>query len=176
MSALVISRHFVMQSSCPLYPRKRTLDAASTMFARCQKRALWHLFDHLMRCWQISSSEGYRNAHQCGTDDHHRKTGCPGRKPGMTRKYHSAKKQRYHGNSIGDSQRRLHIFKDEKGNYDRESGQDDQDANTQCTQPVAPGQSRARFGIRYAPKSFSDSGPAAVVEKSTRTAAGAHPQ
>jgi Ca2+:H+ antiporter len=87
-----------------------------------------------MRCWQISSSEGYRNAHQCGTDDHHRKTGCPGLKPGMTRKYHSAKKQRHHGNSIGDSQRRLHIFKDEKGNYDRESGQDDQDANTQCTQ------------------------------------------
>src|SRR4249920_1951402 len=150
MSALGHKQTFRNAIIMSLYPRKRTLDAASTMFAKCQKRALWHLFDPLMRCSQISSSEGYRNAHQCGTDDHHRKTSCPGQKPGMTRTYPSAKKQRYPGNSIGDSQRRLRIFKDEKGNYDRESGQDDQDANTQCTQPVAPGQSRACFGIGYA--------------------------
>ena len=38
----------------------------------------------------------------------------------MTRKNHAAKKQRYHGNDIGDSQRRLRIFKDDKGNHDRE--------------------------------------------------------
>jgi hypothetical protein len=31
--------------------------------------------------------------------------------------------------SIGDSQRQLRVFKDNKGNHDRESGQDNEDAN-----------------------------------------------
>jgi hypothetical protein len=51
----------------------------------------------------MSSSEGYRNAHQCGTDEHHDKTRCPWPKPGMARKNKPAKKQQYDCNSVGDS-------------------------------------------------------------------------
>jgi hypothetical protein len=35
-----------------------------------------------------------------------------------------AKKQRYDRESGGDSQRQLHVVKDNKGNYDRKSGKD----------------------------------------------------
>ena len=41
----------------------------------------------------------------------------------MPRKNDPAKKQRYHGNNVRDAQRGLRIFKDEKGNHDREGGQ-----------------------------------------------------
>ena len=32
----VISRHFAVQSACPLYPQKRTFGAAVEMSAKCQ--------------------------------------------------------------------------------------------------------------------------------------------
>ncbi|MGB9045330.1 MAG: hypothetical protein WCC81_23070, partial [Pseudolabrys sp.] len=80
----------------------------------------------------------------------------PGPKPGMPRKNDPAKKQQYHGNNVGDAQRRLRIFKDEKGNHDREGGQNNKDANAQRTQPIAPRQSGTRFGIRQPAKSFLD--------------------
>ena len=146
------------------------------MSAKGQKRTFSHLFDHLVRRWLISSSQGDRNSHQRGADDYHCKTRWPGPKAGITRKNHSAKKQGYHRNSIGDSQRHLRIVKDEKGNHDRKGRQNYKDTNAQCTQPVAPGQSRARFGSPAAGEVLLESSPAAGVEKLTPAAGGAHLQ
>jgi Protein of unknown function with HXXEE motif len=60
--------------------------------ALCQKQTFWHLLGSLGAGWRISSSKGYRNAHQGGADGYHCKAHCPWPKPCMTRKNEAAKK------------------------------------------------------------------------------------
>jgi hypothetical protein len=47
----VISRHFAVQSACPLYPQKRTFGAAVEMSAKCHNGHA-RLFDHLVSSLQ----------------------------------------------------------------------------------------------------------------------------
>ena len=93
----VKSGHLQCKKVCPLYPQKRTFAPAIRMSALGHKRT--HALQQnsvairsLGVGWRISSSEGYRNAHQGGADSYHCKAHCPWPKPCMTRKNDSTKK------------------------------------------------------------------------------------